>query len=120
MHDFWQRHQINTGSSQLRQQAVSREISLPSEHLREFIKNLLAIAAAGLKKRERGEDKYLGRLLQPEAGLESPAQRQLGLLEAGWTFQEIMLACSALDEAEKSIWAMDMSRGKGEADGLPV
>lgn len=120
VHDFWQDNQINISNSQLRRQAVSREMATPADRLREFINNLLAIAAAGLKKRKRGEDKYLGRFLKPDHEVKSPAQRQLDLLQEGWSFQEIMLACSALDESGNSIWANDMNRGKGEADGLPV
>ncbi len=98
--DFWRESRITVSNSELRRRAVFQEMIAPPEKMRLFISSLVAISLEGLKKRNFGEEKYLGCLKTGDDFMESPARRQLRLLQEGWEYQEVILAYSRWGERE--------------------
>ncbi|ATW23619.1 hypothetical protein [Candidatus Formimonas warabiya] len=95
--EFWRENKIAMTNSELRCQAVHQGRIAPPENMHYFMKNLVTISWEGLKKRNFGEEKYLAHLIQADDLMECPAKRQLRLLQEGLTYQEIILAYSAVD-----------------------
>lgn len=103
VNDFWRENKITMSNSELRRKAVCQETIVSQEKVNNLIGSLVAISLEGLKKRNLGEEKYLGRLIDSENNMECPAKRQICLLKAGFEYKEIMSAYSEIDEADEVV-----------------
>lgn len=92
--EFWNGNRITKSNAELRRMAAYGEEIVSQQRMEAFLKELVAIAEEGLKKRGLGEERLLGRLLKQEIGFECPAQRQIRLRREGRSLEEIMLAFS--------------------------
>jgi gamma-glutamylcysteine synthetase len=120
VHDFWRENQIEMSNSELRRKAVRQETIAAPEKMNAFITNLLDISVEGLKKRNFGEEKYLGCLINGDHFMECPAKRQIRLLREGWEYQDIILAYSEMDVSEKTVIGNDKIGAKGAKNGLSI
>ena len=104
MSDFRNDNRITKPNTKLRHMAACGEEIVPRRTMEPFLKELVAAAQEGLKKRGLGEENLLGRLLEQENGFECPAQRQIRLRQEGCSSDEILLAfCIAAGENERTV-----------------
>ncbi len=103
VNDFWRENKIDITNSELRRKAVCQETFVPHDNIYTFIDKLVAIAWEGLKKRNLGEEVYLGRLINGANSLECPAKRQIRLLKEGMGYAEIILAFSEVEELKRTL-----------------
>lgn len=94
--DFRNENQITGSNAELRRMAASGEEIVSRQRMESFLKELVAAAEEGLKKRDMGEESLLGRLLRQEGGVECPAERQIRLRREGYSQEEILLAFCAM------------------------
>lgn len=97
MDQFFITNNIKMTNSELRQKAIFEQSIVSKEKLELFIRRIISISYDGLKKRSRGETVYLEKNKHLKNPTESPAKRQLELLEKGYTWDEIILSYSKLD-----------------------
>ncbi len=92
--EFWNDNRITKSNTELRRMAAYDEEIVSRQRMETFLKELIAVAEEGLKRRRLGEERLLGRLLKQEIGFECPAQRQIRLQREGRSLEKIMLAFS--------------------------
>lgn len=89
--DFLRENKISQSGAQLRYKAVCQEEIAPQDTISRFLTDLLTVSEQGLKTRNFGEEKYLGRLTGKMETVECPAKKQLRMQSEGASQKDMIL-----------------------------